>query len=333
HALLGASDRAGRNAWFEACEEIGEPAIFVQDVKRGWELAEKLYAQERERAIVLQGRYALIAGTLKALLDNLPVGVMAEFVKGGFWSVERAWAYVEQMQEPQKIAEAIQALATYFTQPLRKMALEAARQIQSESSRASVFRTLAQIDQADFAQLLEAARQIQSESSRASVFSTLAQIDQADFAQLLEAARQIQSESSRASVFSTLAQSDQAYFTEALEAARQIQSESSRASVFRTLAQSSNCPKDCRPKVYQAILKLTHRPTRVKTLSDSLEQLPLTTLPYDNWKSYLHPLADRKRADLMGDLVTLYPAICHLGGEGAMRGIVDEMQRICGQWP
>jgi hypothetical protein len=37
------------------------------------------------------------------------------------------------------------------------------------------------------------------------------------------------------------------------------------------------------------------------------------------------------RGDLMGDLVTLYPAILHLGGEGAMRGVVDEMKRICRQ--
>jgi hypothetical protein len=35
----------------------------------------------------------------------------------------------------------------------------------------------------------------------------------------------------------------------------------------------------------------------------------------------------------MGDLATLYPAIIHLGGEAAMRCVVDEMQRVCEQWP
>jgi hypothetical protein len=48
---------------------------------------------------------------------------------------------------------------------------------------------------------------------------------------------------------------------------------------------------------------------------------------------HLHRLAHRKSADLMGDLVTLYPAILHLGGEGAMWGGVDEMKRVCEQWP
>jgi hypothetical protein len=59
----------------------------------------------------------------------------------------------------------------------------------------------------------------------------------------------------------------------------------------------------------------------------------LANLPYEDWKSHLHLLAHRQRADLMGDLETLYPAIIHLGGEGAMRGVVDEMKRVCGQWP
>ncbi|OUC12210.1 MAG: hypothetical protein B0A82_23595, partial [Alkalinema sp. CACIAM 70d] len=137
HELMAASDAQGRNAWFEACEEIGEPAIFVQDVQRGWELAETLYEREPERSIVLQGRYAIITATLNMLVDKLPTEMMAAFVKGGFWSVERAWAYVEQMQDEGKIADAIQALATYLTKPLFQVAVEKSRSIQGEYRRAS----------------------------------------------------------------------------------------------------------------------------------------------------------------------------------------------------
>jgi glycerol-3-phosphate cytidylyltransferase-like family protein len=240
HELLGASDGLGRNAWFEACEEIGGPAVFVQDVARGWALAEALYERDRARAIWLQGRYALITATLNTLLDNLPAGVMTAFVKGGFWSVERAWAYVEQMQDEWKIAEAIEALATYLTKPLFQVAVEKARSIPLVYGPASVLRRLAQIDNADFTQLLDAARSIQGESSRASVLSSLAQIDNAYFTEALEAARSIQDESSRASMLSSLVQIDNAYFTEALEAARSVQDESSRASVLSSLAQIDN---------------------------------------------------------------------------------------------
>ena len=58
----------------------------------------------------------------------------------------------------------------------------------------------------------------------------------------------------------------------------------------------------------------------------------LDRLPYTDWKTYLHLLDRRKRADLMGDLATLYPAILHLGGEDAGRGMVGEMTRVCRQW-
>ncbi|MGI0493907.1 NB-ARC domain-containing protein [Alkalinema pantanalense CENA528] len=236
HKLLGLSDGAGRNAWFEACEEIGEPGIFVQDVQRAWELAEALYRQEPERSIVLQGRYAFITATLNTLLDQLPAGVMAAFVKGGFWSVERAWAYVEQMQNEWTIGVAIEALATYLTKSLLQIAVEKARSIQDEYSRARVLTALAKHDQADFSQLLQAARSIQDEYSRAEVLTALAKLGQADFSQLLEAARSIQDEYSRAEVLTALAKLEQADFSQLLEAARSIQDESSRAEVLTELA-------------------------------------------------------------------------------------------------
>jgi hypothetical protein len=34
----------------------------------------------------------------------------------------------------------------------------------------------------------------------------------------------------------------------------------------------------------------------------------------------------------MGDLATLHPAILYLGGEAAVRGMVDAMREVCGQW-
>jgi hypothetical protein len=236
HALMAMSDAQGRNAWFEACDRIGQPAIFIEDVARGWRLAEQGYEQDRTGAIVLQCRYALITATLNSLLENLPTDMMAEFVKREFWTVDQAWAYVEQMQNETKIAEAIQVLALNLSKALFQVAVGKARVIQSESSRAWVLRELAKLDAAYFSEALDAARAIQSESSRAEVLSELAKLDAADFFALLDAARAIQSESSRAKVLRELAKLDTAYFSEALDAARAIQNESSRARVLSELA-------------------------------------------------------------------------------------------------
>jgi ABC-type transporter Mla MlaB component len=267
HALMSMSDAQGRNAWFEACDRLGQPAIFVDDVARGWKIAERGYEGDRAGAIVLQCRYALVTATLNSLVDNLPIGMMAEFVKHGFWTVEQAWAYVEQMQDEGKIAESIQALAPYLSKSLFQLALEAVREIQVEYSRVLVLSALAKIDSAyldvlleaareiedeiiralaliklakidsaDFDVLLQAAREIEDEFMRAEVLSELAKIDSADFDVLLQAARKIQDESSRAEVLRELAKIDSAYFEEALQAAREIKDEFSRAEVLRELA-------------------------------------------------------------------------------------------------
>ena len=85
-------------------------------------------------------------------------------------------------------------------------------------------------------------------------------------------------------------------------------------------------------EVEQIIAKFEYRSLAAQALSSYLSRLPLTSLPYPDWCAHLRLLAHRKRADLMGDLATLYPAILHLGGEAAGRGMVDVMREVCGQW-
>jgi ABC-type transporter Mla MlaB component len=265
HDLLAMSDEQGRNAWFEACDRIGEPGVFVQDVKRGWAIAEGLYERDAVRAIVLQCRYALMVGTLNSLVKNLSGKLMAAFVKGGFWTIEQTWAYVEQMQDESKVIQAIRFLAPYLTKTLFKVVLEKGRSIQNENSRASVLSAFARIDSAYFSEALEAARLIQNENSRASVLSDLTRIGSADFSALLEAARSIQNEYSRAFVLRALAQIDSAYFPEALEAARSIQNEYSRASVLSDLAQIDSAYF---PEALEAARSIQNEDSRAKMLSD-----------------------------------------------------------------
>ena len=246
HDLIEMSNDQGRNAWFEACDRIKQPSIFEEDVARGWELAEQDFILERkneiserenEESIVRQCRYALITSTLNSLAENLPIGVVEEFVKRDFWTIEQAWAYVEQMHDENKLASTIQVLAPYLqSKSLFHNVLAAAGSIQDEFSRADVLSELAKVDGADFSGLLKAARSIQDEFSRADVLSELAKIETADFPELLEEATKIQYESRRAEVLCELAKIDAAYFPQALKAADDIQVESSRAYALSELA-------------------------------------------------------------------------------------------------
>jgi hypothetical protein len=264
HVLMSMSDERGRNAWFEACDRIGQPAIFVEDVTRGWKLAEQVYEPGNAKAIVLQCRYALMQATLNSLISNLPIGMMAEFVKRNFWPVAQAWAYVEQMQDESKVAEAIQALAPYLSKSLFQIAVGKARAIQDEYKQADVLIELAKLDSSDFSALLEAARAIQDEDSRARVLSELAKLDSVYFAEALKAARAIQDEFMRGDVLSELIKLDSADFSALSEAARKIQDESIRAKILSELAKLDTV---WLPDALKAVRKSPFGYSRVSALS------------------------------------------------------------------
>ena len=363
HSLLQREDSKGRNAWFEACEKIGQPAIFIEDVARGWRLAEKLYKQDKARAIGLQARYALITATLNSLVGNLPIGMMTECVKHNYWSVEQAWTYVEQMQDETKIVGAIRTLIHHFhlSKTLFQSAVDKVCEIQDEYRQASVLKELATLDGADFDKLLSIVRKIQDESKRASVLSELAKLDGAYFDEALSAARELQDEFRRASVLSELAKLDGAYFDEVLRSVHELQDEFRRAFVLRELAKldgadfdkllsaahelqdkynqadvlsdlAEHVYQDFLPKIKNAINNLTPKPLAAKSLSDSLICFPLEKLSYIDWQSFLNLLSYQKRSKLMQDFITLHPAILHLGGKPAMREVVNAMQSVCSQW-
>jgi hypothetical protein len=160
--------------------------------------------------------------------------------------------------------------------------------------------------------------------------SRLAKIDSAYFNEALTAAREIKNEYRRAEVLRELAKIDSIYFNEALTAAREIKNEYSRSSVLSELAKQS--PQKFLSNIYEAILEIVHKPSRAKAISSYISRLSLATLPYSEWQTHLHILSHRERSDLMQDFVTLYPAILHLGGTAAVRGVIDTMRQVCSQW-
>ncbi len=240
HVLMAMSDEQGRNAWFEACDRLGQPAIFVQDVKRGWQIAEESYEQDNTRSIVLQCRYALITATLNSLVGNLPIGMMAEFVKRKYWTPEQAWAYVEQMQDEENIVEAIEKLASYLPKAIFGFAVKKTRSLRNESNIAMALTALTQVDSAYLLEAVRVARSIRDVRDRARSLNKLAQIDSVYLPETIEVSRSIQDECHRASALSDLAKIDNSYFEEALDAVRSVQNASARATALCTLAKINN---------------------------------------------------------------------------------------------
>ncbi|MEM9008940.1 MAG: NB-ARC domain-containing protein [Cyanobacteria bacterium P01_F01_bin.86] len=264
HRLMEMSDTQGRNAWFEACDRIGQPAIFVEDVARGWRLAEESFDHEKSRSIVLQCRYALITVTLNSLIKNLPIGMMAEFVKQDFWTVEHAWAYVEQMNEEEKIIEAIQTLAPYLSGSLFKIAVNKVCALQDEAKRADILSVLANLNGSNFNKLLKATWTIQDEVKRTDTLEALIKIDGADFDKLLEAVWGLQNKYLQVSVLIKLGQQDESYFNAALEKMHEIQDEGIQASILAELAKQKGINFD---KLLEATRRLQDKLSQANILS------------------------------------------------------------------
>jgi hypothetical protein len=178
HDLMAASDELGRNAWFEDCDKIGQHAIFVEDVARGWRLAEKLYEKDRERAIVLQFRYALITGTLNSLVGNLSDRLLAAFVRDKIWTIEQAWVYVDQMEENSNlIAGAIESLSPYLTRNLIQSAINKIDRICDRTDRLAPLVQLAKNDTSRLPEILEEAQNCHDTFSQAVILVELSKSD------------------------------------------------------------------------------------------------------------------------------------------------------------
>ena len=124
HQLLQENTERGQNGWFEACESLGQPAIFVSDVGRGWALAEALGEAQFPEAPVLLWRYALIRASLNSLGSNIPPKLIGALVAKRVWQPVQGWTYVKLAKEPEKRAEGIQQLAPYLPETLLPEALE-----------------------------------------------------------------------------------------------------------------------------------------------------------------------------------------------------------------
>ena len=94
HKLLAEESETKGNGWYEACDRIGQIAIFVTDVACAWQLAEDSWNEiNLPQVIGLQCRYALIIASLNSLAANLPVELLIALVKKNVWAPEQGLGY------------------------------------------------------------------------------------------------------------------------------------------------------------------------------------------------------------------------------------------------
>lgn len=146
HKLLR-EEASGRNGWYEACDRLGQAAVFFADVALAWRLAEDLFEDAPSRAIALQCRYALIVSTLNSLSANSPPPSLATLLQKHVGVPKQGLDCALQSSKPETQASLLTEISDYLPQNLKEEALQealaATRAIQHEQDRLNALKTLA----------------------------------------------------------------------------------------------------------------------------------------------------------------------------------------------
>ena len=243
HDLLSQETSNGRNAWYEAKEQIGETAGYIADVSRAWQQAEKEFNRNPGIAIGRQCRYALITTSVNSLARKFFPELVAALLKQEIWQPAQGLAYVLQSQDSRSITTGLKAIINYLSDFLPE-ALEVAKGIGSEYYRAEALLSLVPhlTDENLLSGALEVARGIGSEYGRAKALQGLAphlKNNEDLLTEAKEAAKDIKDDYCRVEAlrgFLDLHLTDENLLTKAKEAARCIRNEYYRAEALQSLA-------------------------------------------------------------------------------------------------
>ncbi len=289
HHLLQETNEAGRNGWYDACDAIGKPAGFVNDVARAWKVAEGCYGENPETTLALLFRYALIRTSLNSLASNVPAELLGALVKHQIWQPAQGLAYAQQTQDPSQRAASLAALVPYLPESLLPEVLKTIYQLHDPAYRSFALSKLAARFPAHWPEVLLAIRQIQDRYGndrhrgggflyRAGALSTLAkQLPPELLPEALEVTRQISDASDRARALSELAKQLPELLPEALEVTRQISHESYRARALSELAKQ--LPPELLPEALEVTRQISDEFYRARALSELANQLPPELLP------------------------------------------------------
>ncbi|MEM9088824.1 MAG: NB-ARC domain-containing protein, partial [Cyanobacteria bacterium P01_F01_bin.53] len=249
HRLLCASNKAGRNGWYAACDALGQPAGFVNDMGRAWELAVKSYEAAPGETVALLYRYGLMRASLNSLASNVPAKMVGGLVKAGYWQVAQGLAYAQQAQNPWHRAACISAIVPYMPKALLPEVLKTVGQIKDAAYRSYGLSKVAEHFPMVWPDVLATIKQIEdrygAHRSQAKGFShkslALSRVSKKLPSQYLtnalDISRHIQDMTDRAMAVVTLAGHMPNLRPEALALTHKIKDESSRSRALCSLAE------------------------------------------------------------------------------------------------
>jgi hypothetical protein len=274
HRLLQEVDEQGRNGWFKVCDKLGQPAIFVQDLARGWRLAEQQFEQQPKEGIILQVRYALITTSLNSLAKNLSAELMAALVEKKIWTPAQGLAYALQIQNVRQKALVIQKLGSYLPKSLMPEALEATHAIHSESARiVALIGLIPYLAENELASILDVSRVIQVDSLRISFLSSLVpRLPKSFLSEALKEIFTIQNEDDRATTLcEVIPYLPKNSFADVMKSVKAIHNDANRAKVLRELVPHAS---DIIPEALKSAQAIQDKNVRLHALRELVPYAP-----------------------------------------------------------
>ena len=312
HRLLQETNAAGRNGWYEACDAIGKPAGFVNDLGRAWTLATANYESAPDETIALLFRYALMRTSINSLASNVPAELVGALVSNQIWQPVQGLAYAQQMQDPWRRAECVSVLIPYMPEVLLPEVLRLIDQIKEEAFRLFALAKLA----------------MRFPRYWPDVLTTISQMRD----RVGSDRHHTQGFSYRASALSELAsQLPPELLPEALEVTRQITAESSRAMALSELA--SQLPSELLPEAVNLTKTFQDKYYCAAAWQGLCLRLEELAINFSGLSEMLDIFAHQNRQQLIGNFPALVPTLNRLGGKKTVQLCLAAMRAVCRQWP
>ncbi|OHY34763.1 NB-ARC domain-containing protein [Cylindrospermopsis raciborskii] len=124
HKLLQEETPDGNNGWYETCNRTGKTAIFINDVRRAWGLAEESWNKTNPSEVVgWQCRYALIITSMNSLVANLPAKLLIALVRENIWTPEQTLSHILQSSDLTVKAHLLTSLVDYLPNDLQELSI------------------------------------------------------------------------------------------------------------------------------------------------------------------------------------------------------------------
>jgi len=127
HALLQLETPEGCNAWYTACEALGQIAGYLDDVRRAWRLTDsEALPEEKGRGVGKAVRYALITSSINSLAGEIPPALLVARLEKGMWTPAEALACARRVPGLAQRARVLARLSHHLPEPQKGEAVREA---------------------------------------------------------------------------------------------------------------------------------------------------------------------------------------------------------------